>query len=131
MLGVAPAVIAMVPTARPVNAMEVRDSFDDCLFPLMRHPGLVCTDAGITAKAIYAEFGYGDQGQFGGERTSWDLSFVGGSVNLATRLKSSDGQTVTCASSSCATNQAFHGDQDFGAVRNSALGATYTQTFCP
>ena len=38
--------------------------------------GLVCNDAGITSDVILSEYGFGDFGQFGGQRTSWDLSYV-------------------------------------------------------
>ncbi|KAI4526650.1 Osmotin, thaumatin-like protein [Schizophyllum commune Tattone D] len=93
--------------------------------------GLVCNDAGITAAAIYSEYGYGDQGQWGGELTSWDLSYVGGHVNIPTSLSSSDGKSVSCAADGCPTDQAYQNPDDHAAVRQSALGATYTHTFCP
>ena len=93
--------------------------------------GLVCNDAGITAKAIYSEYGYGDNGQWGGERTYWNLSFVGGSVNIPARLSATDGQSVTCTSNSCPTDQAYHQDGDDAAVRNSPISASFTHTFCP
>ena len=38
--------------------------------------GLVCNDGGITSGVILSEYGYADFGQFGGQRTSWDLSHV-------------------------------------------------------
>ena len=38
--------------------------------------GLVCTDAGITSGVILSEYGFGDFGQYGGQRTAWDLSHV-------------------------------------------------------
>ena len=38
--------------------------------------GLVCNDAGITSDVILSEYGFGDFGQFGGQRTAWDLSHV-------------------------------------------------------
>ncbi|KAL1663758.1 thaumatin [Schizophyllum commune] len=93
--------------------------------------GLVCNDAGITAHAIYSEYGYGNAGQWGGERTYWNLSFVGGNVNVPARLSANDGQSVTCKSNSCPTDQAYHQDSDHQAVRNSPLSTSYTHTFCP
>ena len=87
---------------------------------------------------IVSEFGWGDNGpQFGGERTFWDLSRAnrnGGPtlpLNIDTRLSHSDGQSVQCTGGSCPNNQCFLFDQDFGAIRNSALGGTFTHTFCP
>ncbi|PWN34554.1 Osmotin, thaumatin-like protein [Meira miltonrushii] len=88
--------------------------------------GLVCNDAGITSHAILSEFGYGSY-----DREYWDLSFVGGSVNIPTELHSSDGQTVICKDNNCPTNQAFHNPNDFQAVRSSPVGGTFTHTFCP
>ncbi|TRM65813.1 thaumatin [Schizophyllum amplum] len=93
--------------------------------------GMVCTDAGITAAALYSEYGYGDQGQWGGELCSWDLSYVGGSINIPASLSSSDGKSVTCTEASCPTDQAYANPDDHEAVRQSSLGATYTHTFCP
>jgi hypothetical protein len=94
--------------------------------------GLVCTDAGLNGNAIVSEYGYANFGaQYGGLRTSWDLSHVGLAVNLPTQLSSSDGQTVTCTSSGCAANQAYNSPTDYAADRNSPLGQTYTHTFCP
>lgn len=96
-----------------------------------RLSGLVCTDAGITSGVIVSEYGYGNFGaQYGGERTSWDLSHVGLSINLATSLSSSDGQSVRCAANNCPDNQAYSYPTDYAADRNSALGQTYTHTFC-
>ncbi|KAF8894968.1 hypothetical protein CPB85DRAFT_1440455 [Mucidula mucida] len=92
--------------------------------------GLVCNDAGITSGVILSEYGYGDFGQYGGQRTSWDLSRVDSSVNIPTTLTSSDGQSVTCASSSCADDQAYSYATDYAADRNSALGQTFTHKFC-
>ncbi|KAI5823772.1 Osmotin, thaumatin-like protein [Schizophyllum commune Tattone D] len=74
---------------------------------------------------------YGDNGQWGGERTYWNLSFVGGSVNIPARLSATDGQSVTCTSNSCPTDQAYHQDGDDAAVRNSPISASFTHTFCP
>jgi hypothetical protein len=92
----------------------------------------VCNDAGITAKVVFSEFGFADFGAaFGGARTSWDLSRVDGSVNLATSLQSSDGQSVVCTQASCGGAQAFDTATDFAADHNSAVGLTYTHTFCP
>ncbi|KAK0457456.1 Osmotin thaumatin-like protein [Desarmillaria tabescens] len=94
--------------------------------------GLVCTDAGITSGVILSEYGYANFGaQYGGERTSWDLSRVDSAININTRLSSSDGTTVTCTTSSCPDNQAYSYATDYAADRNSALGQTYTHTFCP
>jgi hypothetical protein len=93
--------------------------------------GLVCTDGGITAGVILSEYGYGDFGSFGGLRTSWDLSIVSSSININTKLSSSDGQSVQCTTSSCPSNQAYTSSQDSAADRNSPLGQTYTHTFCP
>ncbi|KAK0202215.1 Osmotin thaumatin-like protein [Desarmillaria ectypa] len=93
--------------------------------------GLVCTDAGITSGVILSEFGYANFGQYGGERTSWDLSHVNSVININTKLSSSDGTSVTCTSSSCSNEQGYSYDTDYAADRNSALGQTYTHTFCP
>lgn len=88
--------------------------------------GLTCTDAGITAKALFSEYGYGSN-----NREYWDLSFVGGTVNIPAKLQGPDGQVVECLNDNCPTNQAFHTSGDYGAIRNSAPGGTYTHTFCP
>ncbi|KAH8928539.1 Osmotin thaumatin-like protein [Atractiella rhizophila] len=94
--------------------------------------GLVCNDAGITAAALFAEEGYADFGQWGGLRTSWDLSYVGGSINIPIRLSAADGQSVTCVPGNCPKNQAWQTNDDGGvADRNSALGTGLTVTFCP
>ncbi|PBK63092.1 Osmotin thaumatin-like protein [Armillaria solidipes] len=93
--------------------------------------GLVCTDAGITSGVILSEYGYANFGQYGGDRTSWDLSRVSSSININTRLSSSDGTSVTCTQSSCPDDQAYSYATDYAADRNSALGQTYTHTFCP
>ncbi|KAK0504456.1 Osmotin thaumatin-like protein [Armillaria luteobubalina] len=94
--------------------------------------GLVCTDAGITSDVILSEYGYANFGaQYGGERTSWDLSRVDASININTKLASSDGTSVTCTQSSCPADQAYNSPTDYAADRNSALGQTYTHTFCP
>jgi len=96
------------------------------------HGGLVCTDAGITSGVIVSEYGYANFGaNYGGERTSWDLSHVGLTVNIPTRLVVSDGQSVVCTSASCSANQAYSSSQDYSADRNSPLGQTYTHVFCP
>jgi hypothetical protein len=94
--------------------------------------GMVCTDAGITSGVIVSEYGYANFGaQYGGERTSWDLSHVGLNINLDTQLSSSDGQTVTCRGSNCPGDQAYNSATDYAADRNSPLGQTFTHTFCP
>jgi hypothetical protein len=94
--------------------------------------GMVCTDAGITSGVIVSEYGYADFGaQYGGERTSWDLSHVNLKINLDTQVKSSDGQTVTCRGSNCPGDQAYNSPTDYAADRNSPLGQTFTHTFCP
>ncbi|KZP02744.1 Osmotin thaumatin-like protein [Athelia psychrophila] len=93
--------------------------------------GLVCNDAGITSGVIVSEYGYADFGAaYGGERTSWDLSIVGLSINLDTELSVSDGQSVECTNGSCPADQAYTYSTDYAADRNSALGQTYTHTFC-
>jgi hypothetical protein len=93
---------------------------------------MVCNDAGITSGVIVSEYGYGNFGaQFGGERTSWDLSRVGLKINLDTKLSSSDGQSVQCTKAHCPSDQAYEVTKDFKADRNSPLGKTYTHTFCP
>ncbi|EIW85682.1 Osmotin thaumatin-like protein [Coniophora puteana RWD-64-598 SS2] len=93
--------------------------------------GMVCTDGGITAGVILSEYGYADFGaQYGGKRISWDLSHVDSSINLATGLHASDGQSVRCASGNCPANQAYNSATDYAADRNSPLGATFTHTFC-
>jgi len=94
--------------------------------------GLVCTDAGITSGVIVSEYGYANFGaQYGGERTSWDLSHVNLNVNIPTRLVVSDGQAVECKSASCTASQAYDTSTDYAADRNSPLGQTYTHYFCP
>ncbi|TRM65811.1 thaumatin [Schizophyllum amplum] len=93
--------------------------------------GMVCNDAGITAHALYSEYGYGDAGQWGGQRTYWDLSFVGGNVNIPGRLSSTDGASTTCTSNSCPTDQAYHIDSDHAAMRSSSISDNLTHTFCP
>ncbi|TBU32270.1 Osmotin thaumatin-like protein [Dichomitus squalens] len=93
--------------------------------------GLVCTDAGITSGVILSEYGFADFGQFGGQRTSWDLSHVDASINIDTQLTVSDGQSVLCRASNCPDDQAFSSPTDFAADHNSPLGQTYTHIFCP
>ncbi|PIL25248.1 hypothetical protein GSI_13137 [Ganoderma sinense ZZ0214-1] len=93
--------------------------------------GLVCTDAGITSGVILSEYGYGDFGQYGGQRTAWDLSHVDASINIDTQLSSSDGQSVLCRASNCPADQAYDSSTDYAADRNSPLGQTFTHTFCP
>jgi hypothetical protein len=85
--------------------------------------GLVCTDAGITSGVILSEYGYANFGQYGGDRTSWDLSHVNSAINLNTRLSVSDGQSVQCTTSNCPTDQAYNVASDSAADRNSGLGA--------
>ncbi|EIM80416.1 Osmotin thaumatin-like protein [Stereum hirsutum FP-91666 SS1] len=93
--------------------------------------GLVCTDAGITAGVILSEFGYADFGtEWGGERTSWDLSMVDSDLNIDTSLTVSDGQSVSCTSCDCSSDDAYTSSTDYSADRNSDLGLTYTHTFC-
>ncbi|KIY62439.1 Osmotin thaumatin-like protein [Cylindrobasidium torrendii FP15055 ss-10] len=92
--------------------------------------GLVCTDAGLQNNAIVSEYGYGDYGQWGGKRCSWNLSHVNLAINLNTKLSSSDGQSVLCRAGNCPVDQAFDVTDRYSAVRNSALGQTYTHTFC-
>ncbi|VDB96576.1 unnamed protein product [Peniophora sp. CBMAI 1063] len=94
--------------------------------------GLVCTDGGITVGVILSEYGYGDFGaNFGGQRTAWDLSHVDSSINLDTQLTDGAGQTVTCTLANCPADQAYDSATDYAADRNSALGASFTHTFCP
>ncbi|KAI1787935.1 Osmotin thaumatin-like protein [Ganoderma leucocontextum] len=93
--------------------------------------GLVCTDAGITSRVLLSEYGFGDFGSYGGKRTAWDLSRVDASINIDTALSSSDGQAVTCRKKNCPTKQAYKHPTDYAADRNSALGKTFTHTFCP
>ncbi|KIY65712.1 Osmotin thaumatin-like protein [Cylindrobasidium torrendii FP15055 ss-10] len=92
--------------------------------------GLTCTDAGLNSGVIVSEYGFGDFGQFGGQRTAWDLSRVGLSINLDTSLASSDGKKVTCRKNNCPKDQAYDTWDDYAADRNSPLGQTYTHTFC-
>jgi hypothetical protein len=92
---------------------------------------MVCTDAGITSGVIVSEYGYANFGQWGGERTSWDLSHVGLAITPNTRLSVSDGQSVQCTSSNCPADQAYNSPTDYAADRNSPLGATYNHVFCP
>jgi len=68
---------------------------------------------------------------FIGQRTAWDLSRVDASINIDTRLSSSDGQSVTCRGSNCPDDQAYSWPEDYAADRNSPLGQTFTHTFCP
>ncbi|KAI0028788.1 Osmotin thaumatin-like protein [Vararia minispora EC-137] len=94
--------------------------------------GLICTDAGITSGVIVSEYGYANFGpNYGGERTSWDLSHVNLSVNIPTRVMVTDGQSVACTSLSCAADEAYSSSADYAADRNSPLGQTYTHVFCP
>ncbi|KZV74208.1 Osmotin thaumatin-like protein [Peniophora sp. CONT] len=94
--------------------------------------GLTCTDAGITSGVILGEYGWGDFGSCcGGQRTSWDLSIVSASLNIPTRLTASDGQSVQCLGAPCDAGQVYTYTNDYAADRNSALGQTYTTTFCP
>ena len=64
-------------------------------------------------------------------RTSWDLSIVSASLNIPTRLSASDGQSVQCTGTPCDASQVYTYTDDYAADRNSALGQTYTTTFCP
>jgi hypothetical protein len=93
--------------------------------------GLVCNDAGITSGVIVSEYGYANFGQWGGERTSWDLSRVGLQINLDTKLTSSDGQSVQCSNAHCPDDQAYSNPSDYAADRNSPLGRVYEHRFCP
>ncbi|KAG7445517.1 Osmotin thaumatin-like protein [Guyanagaster necrorhizus] len=93
--------------------------------------GMVCTDAGLNSGVIVSEYGYANFGSSGGGRTSWDLSRVNLAININTKLASSDGTSVTWTSSSCPADQAYSYSTDYAADRNSALGQTYTHTFCP
>ena len=52
-------------------------------------------------------------------------------INIDTQLSSSDGQSVLCRASNCPADQAYNSPTDFAADRNSALGQTFTHTFCP
>jgi hypothetical protein len=92
---------------------------------------MVCNDAGITSGVVVSEYGYGNFGQWGGERTSWDISRVGLSINLDTKVSSSDGQSVQCTNAFCPNDQAYAAWNDYAADRNSGLGQTFTHTFCP
>lgn len=79
-----------------------------------------------------AEFGYANFGaQYGGERISWDLSHVDLAVNVPVSVTDNAGKTVTCKSASCAADQAYNTPTDYAADRNSALGTTFTITYCP
>jgi hypothetical protein len=50
---------------------------------------------------------------------------------IPTRLTGPDGQQVYCAPGNCPpNNQAFQNPDDYGALRNSAQGGTYTHVFC-
>jgi hypothetical protein len=94
--------------------------------------GLVCTDGGITSGVIVSEYGFADFGaNYGGQRTSWDLSHVGLKVNIPTRLVVSDGQSVECKAENCDAKQAYDTSTDYAADRNSPIGQTYTHYFCP
>ena len=61
----------------------------------------------------------------------WDLSIVSASLNIPTRLSVSDGQSVQCLGTPCDASQVYTYTDDYAADRNSALGQTYTHTFCP
>ncbi|KAH7099921.1 Osmotin, thaumatin-like protein, partial [Auriculariales sp. MPI-PUGE-AT-0066] len=93
--------------------------------------GLTCTDAGITSGVIVSEYGFADFGQWGGERTSWDLSRVDLQINIDTQLVASDGQMVKCTTASCPRDQAYFASNDYGSDRNSDIGTAYTHVFCP
>jgi len=94
--------------------------------------GMVCTDAGINSGVILSEFGYADFGtDYGGERTSWDLSDVDLVINIPTELVASDGQSVSCTTENCAADDVYLTSTDYSADRNSALSTDYTHTFCP
>ncbi|PWN88144.1 thaumatin-like protein [Acaromyces ingoldii] len=88
--------------------------------------GQTCNDAGITSHALLSEYGAGNDG-----REYWNLSYVGGIINIPTRLTGPDGQSVLCLPGNCPPDQAFQGPEDFKAVRSSAAGGTYTHLFCP
>jgi hypothetical protein len=90
----------------------------------------MCEDAGITSGVIVSEYGYGNFGQYGGERISYDLSHVDLVINLATKLTASDGTSLACTQGSCGAAQAYDTSTDYAADRNSPLGATFTHTFC-
>ncbi|CAD6886642.1 unnamed protein product [Tilletia controversa] len=92
--------------------------------------GLYCSDAGITSGVILSEYGYGNFGQFGGERIAWDLSRVDGNVNIPTTLSATDGQSVYCGDNNCPADQAYSYAQDYAADRNSGLGTSFTHKFC-
>ncbi|KAF8305104.1 Osmotin thaumatin-like protein [Clavulina sp. PMI_390] len=94
--------------------------------------GLVCTDAGITSGVILSEYGYADFGaDYGGERISWDLSRVDATINIDTLVTASDGAAqALCTAASCPDDQAYSYSTDYAADRNSALGTTFTHTFC-
>lgn len=121
--------------------------------------GLVCNDAGITSHALLSEYGLGTDGRIYWNRqsesisisilsldswpgflkcsSSWFdftfykiVSYVGGVINIPTRLIGPDNQQVYCASGNCPTDQAFEKSDDFGAIRNSAQGGSYTHHFC-
>ncbi|KZV89438.1 Osmotin, thaumatin-like protein [Exidia glandulosa HHB12029] len=93
--------------------------------------GLVCTDAGITSGVIVSEYGAADFGaQWGGKRTSWDLSYVDLKINLDTQLVAADGQKVTCMKSGCSNDQAYRFSTDYAADRNSDPGTSFTHIFC-
>jgi hypothetical protein len=122
----------LAPTVRPEPVLAVSAPFVMFFHKLtIVLTGLVCTDAGITSGVLLSEYGFGDFGSFGGLRTAWDLSRVDGIVNLPTRLQSSDGQSVTCTPQFCPREQAYEKFDDFVADRNSAVGQTFTHTFCP
>lgn len=135
-LGVVPDVPLTALAALLVVALAVRPSFHLFVNAILIGPalivsGLVCTDAGLNSGVIVSEYGWGDFGAaYGGVRTSWDLSHVDLSINMNTKLSSSDGQSVTCTTSSCPDDQAYSYTTDSAAVRNSALGQTYVHTFC-
>jgi hypothetical protein len=92
--------------------------------------GLMCEDAGITSGVIVSEYAYENRGQYGGERIGYDLSHVDLAINLATKLTSSDGTSVSCSQGSCDATQAYDSSTDYAADRNAPLGATFTHTFC-
>ncbi|KAE8223379.1 hypothetical protein CF326_g8204 [Tilletia indica] len=92
--------------------------------------GLYCSDAGITSGVILSEYGYGNFGNFGGERIAWDLSRVDGNVNIPTTLSATDGQRVYCGDNNCPADQAYSYATDYAADRNSGLGTSFTHQFC-
>ncbi|KAK0555454.1 hypothetical protein OC846_001714 [Tilletia horrida] len=103
---------------------------DNCQTGACNSVNGLCSDAGITSGVILSEYGYGNFGNYGGDRIAWDLSRVDANVNIPTGIFATDGQSVYCADNGCDGSQAYNSPTDYAADRNSALGTSFTHQFC-